>query len=70
MPVSDFCEKVVELDKRGQIKVDPLTLQTSCEGIFAAGDVNNTLYKQAIIAAGQGATAALSAEKYLREKNF
>ncbi len=69
VPVSDFVEKVVEIDQKGQIKVDPLTFQTSEKGIFAAGDVNDTPYKQAVIAAGQGATAELSVEKYLRE-NF
>ncbi len=65
VPVSDFCEKVVKLNKMGQIEVNPLTLETSTPGIFAAGDINNTLFKQVIIAAGQGATAALSAAKYL-----
>ncbi len=69
VPVSDFVEKVVEIDQKGQIRVDPLTFQTSEKGIFAAGDVNDTPYKQAVIAAGQGATAELSVEKYLRE-NF
>jgi len=68
VPVSDFCEKVVKLNKMGQIEVNPLTLETSTPGIFAAGDINDTLFKQVIIAAGQGATAALSAAKYLENK--
>lgn len=70
VPVSDFCEKVVKLNKMGQIEVDPLTLETSCPGIFAAGDINNTLFKQTIIAAGQGATAALSAAKHIENAVF
>ncbi len=70
VPVSDFCEKVVKLNKMGQIEVNPLTLETSTPGIFAAGDINDTLFKQAIIAAGQGATAALSAGKYLEHKKY
>jgi len=65
VPVSDFCEKVVKLDRMGQIEVNPLTLETSSSGIFAAGDINNTLFKQVVIATGQGATAALSAAKYI-----
>jgi len=67
VPVSDFCEKVVKLDKIGQIEVNPLTLETSTPGIFAAGDINNTLFKQTIIAAGQGATAALSVAKFIEK---
>ncbi len=69
IPVSDFIKEIAQMDEYNQIKVNPLTFETSAKGVFAAGDVNNTLYKQVVIAAGQGATAELSVEKYLRE-NF
>jgi len=55
----------VELNERGEIITDKLG-RTSRKGVFAAGDVTDTLYKQAVIAAAQGAIAALSAHNYLR----
>lgn len=58
-PVKDL----VELTDIGEIKTDP-DGKTTCEGIYAAGDVTDIVNKQIIIAAGQGATAALSAWKY------
>ena len=63
----DFVRDLVQLDERGEIIVDTLC-RTSCEGLFAAGDVTAVPYKQAIIAAGQGAIAALSACEYLSTK--
>lgn len=62
---SDFLRGFVDLDERGQIIVDSLC-RTSRRGVFAAGDATNIPYKQAIIAAGEGAKAALSAYEYLR----
>jgi len=62
---SDFLKGFVELDDKGQIIVDSLC-RTSRRGVFAAGDATNIPYKQAIIAAGEGAKAALSAYEYLR----
>ncbi len=62
---SDFLKGFVELDDKGQIIVDNLC-RTSRKGVFAAGDATNIPYKQAIIAAGEGAKAALSAYEYLR----
>jgi len=61
----DFAQKITKVDKQGKIIIDPCTCETSCKGIFAAGDCTNVLYHQIIIAAGQGAIAALSAAKYL-----
>ena len=57
----------VELNENGEIVADKLC-RTSRRGVFAAGDVTDTPYKQAVIAAAQGAIAALSAYNYLREK--
>lgn len=68
VPNTDFCKDIAELDQWGQITIDPRTNMTSHPGIFAAGDVTDVLEKQAIIAAGQGAMAALSAIKYVEER--
>ncbi|MFB6225837.1 MAG: NAD(P)/FAD-dependent oxidoreductase [Candidatus Paceibacteria bacterium] len=64
-PNSDFID-CVDKNEAGEIKVNKLC-ETSCEGIFAAGDVTDTPYKQISIAAGQGTTAALSAIDYLNK---
>ena len=58
-------DKKLKLTKNGYIKTNKRTMETSIKGIFACGDVQEDTYKQAIISAGSGAIAALSAEKYL-----
>src|SRR3989338_10464039 len=65
IPNSDFVE-CVKKNKQKEIEVD-LKCETSVAGIFAAGDVTNIPYKQIVIAAGQGVTAALSAIDYLNK---
>ena len=62
---TDWIKGFVETDEKGEIIVDELG-RTSREGVFAAGDVTDFPYKQAVIAAAQGAIAALSASNYLR----
>lgn len=64
VPLSNFAKNVVELNKEEEIKIDHKN-RTSCSGIFAAGDVTDVSHKQIIIAAGEGAKAALSASEYL-----
>lgn len=66
-PNSDMVKGVVSLNERGEIIVD-CACRTSAEGIFAAGDVTSVPYKQIIIAAGEGAKAALSACDYILRK--
>jgi thioredoxin-disulfide reductase len=63
----DYVKQLVETNEIGQVMVDR-TQRTSCEGIFAAGDITDLPYGQAIIAAGDGAVAALSAYDYLMQK--
>lgn len=62
---SEFLRGFVELDDKGQIVIDSLC-RTSRKGVFAAGDATTIPYKQVIIAAGEGAKAAMSAYEYLR----
>lgn len=64
VPNTDWLKGVVELSKHGEIIVDAKG-QTSVPGVFAAGDVTTVPFKQIIIAAGEGAKAALSAFDYL-----
>lgn len=58
-------EDGVEFNKAGDVVVSPKTCETNLPGLFAAGDVTDIEYKQLIIAAGEGAKAALSAHEYL-----
>ncbi len=65
LPNTKFCKNLVKQNEKGEIIVNPKTMETSQKGAFAAGDVTDFQDKQAIIAAGQGAVATLSAFKYL-----
>lgn len=63
---TDFVKGFVELSEKGEVKINKLG-RTSRKGVFAAGDVTDMPYKQAVISAGQGAIAALSAYNYVME---
>jgi len=66
MPSSGFARDVVELNEAGEIMINHNTNETSVPGIFAAGDVTDIKYKQCIVAAAEGAKAALSVYEYLK----
>lgn len=67
-PNTDVFAKYINLDETGYIKLEGSTSATNIEGVFAAGDVADPRYRQAISAAGMGCRAALDAEKYLADK--
>lgn len=70
-PNTRFLNGQLQLDPKGFIVLkDPFRTFTSIDGVFAAGDVADPVYKQAITAAGMGCKAALDAEKYLVEKGI
>ncbi|NBC10541.1 MAG: FAD-dependent oxidoreductase [Planctomycetes bacterium] len=70
-PITDFLEGQVEMDDVGYIELaDAGRSLTSVEGVFAAGDVADATYRQAVTAAGMGCRAAIDAERWLGEQGI
>ena len=68
-PNTDIFKDYLDLDENGYILTKPGTTQTNIKGIFATGDAQDKIYRQAVTAAGTGCMGALEAEKFLSENN-
>ncbi len=68
-PANELVKDVLETHMGGYVKTKPGTTQTSIPGVFAAGDLTDHVYRQAVTSAGMGCMAALDAERFLAEQD-
>ena len=66
-PANELVKDILEMHNNGYVKVEAGSTRTSIPGVFAAGDLTDHVYRQAVTSAGMGCMAALDAEKFLAE---
>ena len=68
-PRTELVRDQLQLDSQGNIWVDSPSTRTSMPGVFAAGDVTDAIYRQAVTSAASGCRAAIDADRYIKDQD-